>query len=109
MKNVIFCSKLFHEWSKKSDSTDLDVSIIKPAFKHCANVSILLGHLNSNILCLCKECFAPKLNSSFRQLTFESGSHPEFLFGDDLKQKCWLVPNLKKYSELNKSISIYNK
>ena len=57
-----FANTIFEE--RKSNQTNDTASYLKPALKACADISLLLGHLNWNLSNLCRECVTPELNSS---------------------------------------------
>ena len=80
----------------KSSGTSSVADIAKIAIKFYADLAMVLGQLNSDLLDSRREFILPELTSDFRKIVIEKGEHPELLFGDNLSQK------IKDMSETNK-------
>ena len=71
-------------------------SLHKTVIMQCVDLTMLLGHSSTNLLAQHRECIAPELNHTYRQISFLLGDLHALLLGDD-------VPKVvKDISEANK-------
>ena len=71
-------------------------TLVKDTIRNCADMMMLLGKINFQLLSRRRECIVPELNFNFKALNFVPGDHPKLLFGDDL------MKSVKDITENNK-------
>ena len=97
LKSGIIVAKLMnllYEAKQNQEASMLEVT--KSGISLCADTAMLIGQTNFEILNFRKAKIMPKLNYSYRQLSFNQGDHPKLLFGDNLPKQ------IKDISETNK-------
>ena len=97
LKSGIIVAKLMnllYEAKQNQEASMLEVT--KSGISLCADTAMLTGQTNFEILNFRKAKIMPKLNYSYRQLSFNQGDHPKLLFGDNLPKQ------IKDISETNK-------
>ena len=76
-------------------------TLVKDTIRNCADMMMLLGKINFQLLSRRRECIGPELNFNFKALNFVPGDHPKLLFGDDLMKS---VKDITENNEVEPTI-----
>ena len=71
----------------------------KTEIKQCADSTMLLGHLNANLLARCSDCIDLGLNHKYRKTSFSPRDHPTLLFGNDIQEDIKYISETKKLGQ----------
>ena len=105
VKQMTWQPLLQTNYTKRSQTVQKLLEIIKLALKYCADSAMLLEQLNSDLLSRRREFILPELNVSYRQLSYDQKAYSKWFMGIIYQRPLRTLLNKTKWSSLSQGNS----